>query len=660
MKQYSEELKRIPFNPNELKELIYGSKENWEEITKIYKVISQDPLTKFCESETEMNRNEKIIRNWQRIPRTRELVKEHNLRRPDYITFGPYGIASNNFYPMSLSHGMFETVIKILGSDKQVEEYLEPTLSEEIIGWYAQTEIGHGSDVQRLMTTAELDKKTQEFIINCPSVQAYKFWPGDLGLVATHAVIFARLIIDGNDFGVSAFIVQIRDLKTHRPLKGIEIGEIGPKLGYNLKDNGYLAFFNHRVSKNAIMSRYIDITEDGGLVLQGNPKVAYATMMLIRVFLLKFGYEASFYSIFISMKYLLFRTQFRTLPNSDEERKLFNYQTSQRKLLPIMATAFANLFAYKKCFTIYDQMLDQIKNNKFGLMKELHSLCCGFKAYFMEECLANLKITRELCGAHGFSDYSGFEYLFEVWTPKVTIEGDSYVMFQQTSREILKQYGKISKGNKAKRDFKYLNDIQNIIGQKLDFSDLNNMETLLTILKASSLYQLVKTSKLLGSHEDIPYIVKWNKMYLLDVVECARLHSIYSAATIFYEEIQECNISNELKDSLVILCKIYAWDSIMKRSEESFIMRFINSDILFKISDLLDDLIVQIRPSIVGLVEGSRADDTHNFSFLSTENEKVYERMYEQSARLRVNSYEKLRSYDKSIKPLRNKLIAKI
>ena len=361
MELYKAELSKSLFNPMELRELIYGSKENCEQITKIYKVISSDPLTKFYPSETEMNRDEKIIRNWQRMPRIRELVKQHNLRRPDYITFGPYGIASNSFYPMSLSHGMFETVIKILGSDKQIEEYLERTLSEEIVGWYAQTEIGHGSDVQRLMTTATFDKNTQEFVLNCPSIQAYKFWPGDLGFLATHAVVFARLIIDDTDFGVSAFIVQIRDMTTHKPLKGIEVGEIGPKLGYNLKDNGYLAFFNFRVNKSAIMSRFVDITEDGNLVIQGNPKVAYATMMQIRVFLLKYGYEATFYSMFISVRYLLYRTQFKTISNSNEERRLIDYKTTQRKLIPIMATGFANFFAFKKCSSIYTQMLEDIQ-----------------------------------------------------------------------------------------------------------------------------------------------------------------------------------------------------------------------------------------------------------------------------------------------------------
>ena len=48
-----------------------------------------------------------------------------------------------------------------------------------------QTELGHGSNVQGVKTTATLDKKTDEFIIHTPDITATKFWPGT-GLSATH------------------------------------------------------------------------------------------------------------------------------------------------------------------------------------------------------------------------------------------------------------------------------------------------------------------------------------------------------------------------------------------------------------------------------------------------------------------------------------------
>ena len=62
-----------------------------------------------------------------------------------------------------------------------------------ILGCYAQTELGHGSNVAGLETTATLDKSTDEWIIHSPTLTSAKFWPGDLGRFSTHAVVFARL-----------------------------------------------------------------------------------------------------------------------------------------------------------------------------------------------------------------------------------------------------------------------------------------------------------------------------------------------------------------------------------------------------------------------------------------------------------------------------------
>ena len=56
--------------------------------------------------------------------------------------------------------------------------------------------MGHGSDVQSLETTATFDKATDELILNSPTVSSAKYWPGDLGIFANYAMVFARLIVE--------------------------------------------------------------------------------------------------------------------------------------------------------------------------------------------------------------------------------------------------------------------------------------------------------------------------------------------------------------------------------------------------------------------------------------------------------------------------------
>lgn len=76
-----------------------------------------------------------------------------------------------------------------------------------MIGSYGQTEISHGSNVKGLSTTATLDKSTDEWIINSPSLESGKFWPGELAIYGTHTVLYADMIIDGKSYGIQAFMV---------------------------------------------------------------------------------------------------------------------------------------------------------------------------------------------------------------------------------------------------------------------------------------------------------------------------------------------------------------------------------------------------------------------------------------------------------------------
>lgn len=59
--------------------------------------------------------------------------------------------------PFGLHFGVFMPTITSLGSDEQVNYWIGLSKEMKIIGAYSQTELGHGSDVQRLMTTATYD-----------------------------------------------------------------------------------------------------------------------------------------------------------------------------------------------------------------------------------------------------------------------------------------------------------------------------------------------------------------------------------------------------------------------------------------------------------------------------------------------------------------------
>jgi len=97
---------------------------------------------------------------------------------------------------------MFTASVENLADQEQKDAWLPLIKANKMNGCYAQTEIGHGSNVAGLETTAILDKNTDEFVLHTPVISATKMWPGDMGLQSTHAIVMAQLIIDGNKFGV--------------------------------------------------------------------------------------------------------------------------------------------------------------------------------------------------------------------------------------------------------------------------------------------------------------------------------------------------------------------------------------------------------------------------------------------------------------------------
>ncbi len=135
--------------------------------------------------------------------------------------------------------------------------------------------MGHGSNVAGVETTATYDKTTDEFVIHTPSIKATKYWPGGLGKFATHAVVMAVLILNKRKFGVQAFFVPIRSRENHQPYTGIEVGDIGTKMGYNTVDNGYLSFNQYRVPRLSLLRRFVSVNREGEFELLGDPRLLY-------------------------------------------------------------------------------------------------------------------------------------------------------------------------------------------------------------------------------------------------------------------------------------------------------------------------------------------------------------------------------------------------
>lgn len=280
---------------NKLSEFLF-SKEVLARQERVLDILKADEV--FDKSQNYFNGREARFQTaLARAKRLRQLAVQHHWSHEEYMTAsdlisepGPYGLHASMFLvrlhpylrpPLaSCAYTFHKITLRDQGTPEQHELFLKKAENYEIIGCYAQTELGHGSNVRGLETTATWNSGDKTFTLHSPHLTASKWWIGSLGRTANHAVVMAQLLIDAKSYGPHPFVVQIRDMKTHEPLENIHVGDIGPKFGYNTMDNGFLLLNNVKVPHTHMLARFSSVdTRTNKYVKPASASLVYGTLV---------------------------------------------------------------------------------------------------------------------------------------------------------------------------------------------------------------------------------------------------------------------------------------------------------------------------------------------------------------------------------------------
>jgi acyl-CoA oxidase len=338
--------------------------------------------------------------------------------------------------------GLFGGAVVALGTERHHEAYLRDIISADLMGCFAMTETGHGSDVQHLRTTCTYDPASQTFDLHTPHEAARKDYIGNAARDGRMAVVFAQLVTGGRPYGVHAWMVPIRD-ENGDPMPGVTIGDDGHKAGLLGVDNGRLSFDHVSVPREMLLDRYGQVAPDGTYTSSiANDTRRFFTMLgtLVRGRVVVGGSAsaATKSALTIAVRYGEVRRQF-SAPGAEREVAVNDYLAHQRKLLIPLATTYALTFAQEELVSALHEVQTGSAPDEHR-QRELESRAAGLKAAQTWHATRTIQTCREALGGAGYlaeNRLAGLKADTDVFT---TFEGDNTVLLQLVAKGLLTGY----------------------------------------------------------------------------------------------------------------------------------------------------------------------------------------------------------------------------
>ena len=509
--------------------------------------------------------------------------------------------------------GLWGMSVFFLGTEKHHKKYIKYIGTLKLPGCFAMTETDHGSNVKGIETTATYNHSSRSLIIHTPNQEAGKEYIGNAAVHGQMATVFAKLIIDEVDYGVNAFIVPLRT-DTGETLSGITIEDCGRKMGLNGVDNGRIFFDHIEIPYDNMLDRYASIDQDGQFqspITSDNRRFFTMLDTLVggRIGIPRSGLSAARSGLTIAIKHSDKRQQFG--PENGTEVPILDYRTHQRRLMPLLANAYALHFALQ-------HVTDRYLNRQEEEMQEIEALAAGLKAWATWNTTDTLQECREACGGKGYLSENRIDQLKNDTDVYTTFEGDNTVLMQLVAKGQLSDFKKSFSDINFFGILGYISDKAKIIVaeknpliiRSTDKEHLLDPEFHLAAFRYRETDILTSGAKRIKKHLD-------EGMEAFDAFNQTQFHMVnvgyaYVERVILEQFISQVNEVDDpgCKASLSRLCQLFALTQIEKNKGWYLEHDYMEGVKTKAIRKLINQLCWEVRQEAVPLVDAFRIPDS--------------------------------------------------
>ncbi|KAI0066072.1 acyl-CoA dehydrogenase NM domain-like protein [Artomyces pyxidatus] len=388
--------------------------------------LAQSPL--FQRRSESLAWDERIKLSYERA---KAIVQVYNLTAEDLLTLSPtyWEFHTDPILVMDGAAGTLLTIHYNLCAGTlaafspgrpDVLRTVQDILAFRTSGQYCLTELGHGLDVFHLETTATL-LPDGNFELNTPTESAAKYMPPTTPCgIPCVAVVFARLVVEGEDRGVKPFLVPLHD-GAHM-YEGVVSKPLSPRGGSRPVKHALTYFHHVQIGRNALLGEIAKAGNCRAAFFQDIKRVISGTLSMG-------GFALSTMRIgcYIAGRYSMRRMVTDT--TTGVQRPIITFSTQS---IPVLTAVSQTLVMEAFARDSYARF-----NRSINDLTQKHFAAAIFKSTIVKHAHITLSTLGDRCGAQGLFEVNQISVLHADMRGAAIAEGDILAISIRFAIELL-------------------------------------------------------------------------------------------------------------------------------------------------------------------------------------------------------------------------------